>query len=93
MKLDVASTYFFVVLALFAIVARLVTGHIYDRFGANYAIYPAIFLLSLGLFILGNPTASLGVFSASAIIGFAYGMCVPSLLALSFKNLPHIELV
>ena len=42
MHLRAASAYFFVVLAACTIGCRLLTGRLYDRFGANFVMYLAI---------------------------------------------------
>lgn len=83
-----AATYFFVVMALCAIGARLLTGRSYDRFGADFVIYPAIAFLACGLLILGRAGTVSGMFSAAALIGFAYGIAVPSLQALAYHQSP-----
>lgn len=90
MQLHTASTYFFVVLALCAVCSRLVAGRVYDRHGANWVVYPAIFVLSCGLFVLGTARGSDGMFAASLLIGFSYGILVPALQTLAFaKSPPH----
>jgi MFS family permease len=88
LHLDGVATYFFVVMALCAIGARLLTGRGYDRFGANCMIYPAILFLAFGLLILGRTGTTFGMFSAAALIGFSYGIAVPSLQALAYHQSP-----
>ena len=88
MHLHMAAAYFFVVLALSGIGSRILTGRLYDRFGADFVIYPAILFLALGLFILGRANATFGMFAAAALIGSAYGITAPSFQTLAFHQSP-----
>lgn len=86
--LQTAATYFFVVLATCSIGSRVFTGRIYDRFGPDVVIYPAIVFLSLGLLLLGAAGSTPAMLSAAVMIGFAYGAAVPALLTLAVQHSP-----
>ena len=88
MHLTKTAAYFFVVMALSNIGSRLFTGRIYDRFGANVVIYPAIFSLACGLFILGKAEGPPGMFAAAALVGIAYGIIVPAIQTLAIQQSP-----
>jgi MFS family permease len=83
-----AGSWFFVVLSVFSIVSRLATGRLYDRFGANAVMYPAIFLLSAGLLLLGMASSSAALLTAAALVGLAYGIAVPSVQTIAIQKSP-----
>lgn len=90
LQLFFAAAWFFVVLSIFSILSRLVTGRVYDRFGADAVIYPSIFLLSAGLALLGTAQSTLALLLAAALVGLAYGIAVPSIQSLAVqKSSPH----
>ncbi len=89
LHLPLVVEYFFVVMACSSIVSRLGTGRVYDRFGPHAAIFPAIFLISAGLILLGNFHTTGGLLTAAAVIGVGYGMVVPSLQALAVQLSPE----
>ncbi|ABK98488.1 MFS transporter [Pelobacter propionicus] len=88
LRLDAAAAYFFVVMATCSVGSRLFTGRLYDRFGANVVIYPAIGLMALGLLILGHAGSSLHMLMAASLIGLAYGAAVPGFLTLAIQHSP-----
>lgn len=81
--------YFFVAMAGASVFSRLATGRIYDRFGPNAAIYPAIFLIAAGLIMLGDLHTTGGLLTSGAVIGVGYGMAVPGLQALAMQLSPE----
>ncbi|MBT0652409.1 MFS transporter [Geomobilimonas luticola] len=84
------SAYFFVVLALCAVGSRLLAGNAYNRYGANAVIYPATMFLAGGLFLLSTARSSVEMFAAALLIGFTYGILVPTMQTLAFaKSPPH----
>jgi predicted MFS family arabinose efflux permease len=88
MNLHAAAAYFFIVLALSGIGSRILTGRLYDRFGADFVIYPAILFLAFGLFILGKAHDSFSMFASAGLIGSAYGITAPSFQTLAFHQSP-----
>ena len=88
LHLQKASALFFVVLALCAICSRLLTGRIFDRWGADFIIYPAILSLATGLLVLGRVHSSFSMFAAAVLVGISYGIVVPNLQALAYKRSP-----
>ncbi len=87
-RLPFVADYFFVVMAGASVVSRLVIGRMFDRFGANAAIYLAIILLTGGLLMLGALHTATGMLTAAALIGIGYGIAVPSILALAVQLSP-----
>jgi len=88
LRLPYVVEYFFVAMASASVVTRLATGRVYDRFGPNASIYPAILLMAAGLLLLGTFTTTMGLLLAAAIIGSGYGMSVPSIQALAMQQSP-----
>lgn len=80
--------YFFVVMATASVVTRLATGRMYDRFGPDAAIYPAIILIALGLLMLAGMHATVSMLTAGALIGIGYGILVPSFQTLAIQLSP-----
>ncbi len=81
-----AATWFFVVMASASVASRLVSGKIFDRWGADVVMYPAFALMTLGLAVLGTTSTSLGILSAAVLIGVAYGVAVPSVQAIAVSK-------
>ena len=88
MRLPIAADYFFMVMAVASVAARLATGRMYDLLGANATIYPAILLMSSGLLTLGNIHTTAGMLTAATLIGIGYGMAVPGLQTLAIQLSP-----
>lgn len=88
LRLPLVVEYFFVVMALASVSSRLATGRLYDRFGPNAAIYPAILLMAAGLLLLGGINTTAGMLSAAAMIGVGYGMAVPGIQTLAVNLSP-----
>jgi MFS family permease len=88
LRLPYVVSYFFVAMASASVITRLATGRIYDRFGPDYAICPAIILMAAGLLLLGLFPATAAMLSAAVIIGVGYGMTVPSIQALAIQRSP-----
>ncbi len=80
--------YFFVMYAIMLIVTRSFTGRIFDRFGANYVVYPSLaiyFLGWIGLIFVQSPIAFLAM---GAVIGLGYGTLQPSFLTIATQVSP-----
>lgn len=81
-----ASSYYFVVLAVFSLLIRLVSGKILDRFGANIVLYPCFIMLAAGLLILAYTGGFFSMMVSAALIGIGYGVLVPTIQALAIKS-------
>lgn len=88
LRLPHVVKYFFVAMACASVASRLVTGRMYDRFGPDASIYPAIIIMAAGLLILGGIPTTIGMLAAAATIGVGYGMTVPSIQALAIQLSP-----
>lgn len=88
LRLPLVVDYFFVAMAVASVASRLATGRLYDRFGPNAAIYPAILLMAAGLLMLGGIHSTAGMLTAAAMIGVGYGMAVPGIQTLAVQLSP-----
>jgi len=89
LRLPLVGSYFFVVMAVVSIGSRLTTGRIYDRFGPDAAIYPAILMVAVGLLTLGSIPTTAGMLTAASLIGVGYGMAVPGIQTLAVQQAPE----
>ena len=80
------ASLFFVVFAISMMSLRPITGKIYDRKGANYVVYPAIALFSIGLIILSQINSVAGLMIAAIFIGIGFGSAQPCLQTLSIQR-------
>ncbi|MDF2563622.1 MAG: rane protein major facilitator superfamily [Massilibacillus sp.] len=80
-----ASSYYFVVMAMFSLLIRLVSGKILDRFGANIVLYPCFLFLAIGLLILSYTSGFFSMMVSAAFIGIGYGVIVPTIQTLALK--------
>lgn len=74
--IEIAS-YFFLVYALFLMIARPFTGRWSDNYGAKVIIYPCLALFAVGMFLLSQTSTSLIILTAGAVIGIGYGSVTP----------------
>jgi predicted MFS family arabinose efflux permease len=88
LHLPLVTTYFFVVMATASVVARLVTGRMYDHLGPDIPILLAIIMLTAGLLTLGGIQTTTFMLVAAAMIGIGYGIAVPSFQTLAIQLSP-----
>lgn len=80
------ASLFFIVFAIAMMSLRPITGKIYDQHGANYVIYPAILLFSLGLVILSQIQSLAGLLIAAVCVGMGFGSAQPCLQTLAIQR-------
>jgi MFS family permease len=89
-KLPTAAL-FFLVSTTGTVVARLLTGKVYDHRGDRVVIPPAILFLA-GAFLLilhAGPGHIFSYYAASVVYGFAIGSLFPSIQTLTISSVPH----
>jgi len=91
LRLPYVVDYFFVAMAGASVVSRLATGRMYDRFGPDASIYPAIILMAVGLLVLGGFHTTVGMLISATIIGVGYGMAVPGIQTLAIQLSPPLR--
>lgn len=74
---------FFLVMAIVMVVARPVSGRLFDTFGHKLIIYPATVCGIIGLFLLAITHSSWTLLLAGFFYGIAYGTVTPTLQAIA----------
>ncbi|KAB7670708.1 MFS transporter [Bacillus sp. B1-b2] len=80
------ASFFFIVYALAILISRPFTGKLMDAKGANYIMYPAIILLSLGLFLLSQSQSSFTFLLSAILIGLGFGNMQSCAQAVAIKR-------
>jgi MFS family permease len=80
------SGYFFVVYAIFMLMARPFAGKWFDRYGANKIVYPCIVLFSGGMILLGLADTEWMFLLSAALIGLGYGSMFPCLQTIAIQK-------
>lgn len=84
------SGYFFIVYAIFMLMARPFAGKWFDRYGANKIVYPCIVFFSGGMILLGLADSEWMFLLSAALIGLGYGSMFPCLQTIAIqKAAPH----
>lgn len=81
-----ASSFFFVVYAVFLLASRPFTGRWFDRYGANTIIFPSILLFGIGTFILSQTNHAITLLIAGALIGVGYGTMTPGFQTIAINS-------
>lgn len=68
-----AASFFFLVYSIAVLLSRPFTGRLMDSKGANYVMYPAIIILSIGFILLSASNSSFILLLAGALIGLGFG--------------------
>jgi MFS family permease len=89
-----AGQFFFIVYAVFVLLSRPVTGRLLDSKGENYVMYPAIFILAVGLFVVSRAQAGFALLAGGAFVGVGYSTIASSIQPIAIKVCPknRIEL-
>lgn len=88
---DVGNTgLFYLVLAVFIGISRLVTGKIFDKQGPNAIIFYSAILFFIGFLLIANFKTALGLYIGAAMLGFGNGIVFPSFQAM-VNNIIHIS--
>lgn len=87
--LEHIASYFFVVYALVVVISRPFTGKIFDRFGENVLVYPAIISFTIGMFLLSQAETSFSLLASGILIGFGYGTLLPSFQTIAISAAPN----
>ncbi|MCL7748481.1 MFS transporter [Halalkalibacter alkaliphilus] len=80
--------YFFVMYAVMLIATRSFTGRIFDKFGANYVVYPSLVIYFLGWVGLSFVQSPFAFLAMGAVIGIGYGTLQPSFITLVTASSP-----
>ena len=83
--LEEAAGLYFVVNAIASLVSRPVSGRLFDLKGANFVIYPCLFIYAAGMLLFSQAGHGLVLLLAGAAIGVGYGNFMSCAQALSLK--------
>ncbi|SIS80825.1 MFS transporter [Salimicrobium salexigens] len=86
--LEEAASYFFVVYAVVLLLSRPFTGKWFDQYGENIIVIPAIFIFSIGMYLLGSAQTAFVLLAAGGLIGLGYGTLVPSMQTIALQKVP-----
>lgn len=88
--LENAASFYFVISAIATLVSRPFAGRLFDIRGANFIIYPCLFIYGMGMLIFSQAGHGIVLLMAGAIIGIGYGNFMSSAQAVAIKAVePH----
>lgn len=89
-EIDLVETasFFFLVYSLAVLFSRPFTGRLMDLKGANYVMYPAFLLFTVGMLLLGFSNNSFTLLLAGALIGLGFGNMQSCTQAIAIKLTP-----
>jgi len=90
--LEDAASFYFLVFAVTSLVSRPYSGHVFDAKGANFVIYPCLFIFAAGMVLLSQANNAFILLSTAVIIGVGYGNFVSCGQAISIKRVPSHRL-
>jgi len=70
------------------LVTRPFVGHIFDRKGADYVVYPGLLLFAVGLFCLGHAAGLSSLLGAAVVLGMGFGAATPAFQTLAVRSAP-----
>ena len=82
------ASFFFLVYSLAVLLSRPFTGRLLDMKGANYVMYPAFILFTIGLFLLSIGNNAIALLTAGALIGLGFGNLQSCTQAIAVKITP-----
>ncbi|WP_407939249.1 MFS transporter [Oceanobacillus salinisoli] len=83
-----AASFFFVMYAVFLLLSRPITGHVFDFKGENAVIYPSILLFGSGLVLLSLASHGWILLIAGAVIGVGFGTLQSSAQTVAVNEAP-----
>ena len=87
-----AASFFFVFYAVAILGSRPFTGRLMDKQGANWVMYPAFILFSIGFFLLSIVQTAPPLLIAGFLMGLGYGNMQSIIQALAVKLTPSHRL-
>ena len=88
LDLAVASSFFFLIYALFLVFGRPTSGRLLDRRGSNIVMYPALILLILGFLLLSFTHNWYMLLISAVLFALGYGTPMSSIQAIAVKLSP-----
>ena len=89
-QLEKAASVYFVVSAVATLISRPFAGRLFDLRGANFVVYPCLFIYAAGMFLFSQAYNGATLLLAGAIIGLSYGNFMSSAQTIAIKVVqPH----
>jgi len=86
--LEEAAGFYFLVYAITVLISRPFSGRLLDVKGANYIVYPSLFIFAVGMLLLSQANQGIILLLAGAINGLGYGNFISCAQAISIKLVP-----
>jgi MFS family permease len=86
--LEEAASFYFLVYAITVFLSRPFSGRLFDIRGANFVVYPCLFIFAMGMLLFSQANQGISLLLAGAIIGFGYGNFISCAQAISIKEVP-----
>jgi MFS family permease len=91
-QLSDAAGFFFLVYAGTVFVSRPFSGRLFDLKGANFVVYPCLFLFAAGMLLFSLSDSAWKLLAAGAVMGLGYGNFISCANAIALKGLPPSRL-
>jgi len=88
LHLEKAASFYFLVYATAVLVSRPFSGRLLDVRGANFVIYPCLFIFSLGMLLFSQANHGITLLLAGVVNGLGYGNFISCAQAISIKGIP-----
>jgi MFS family permease len=86
--LEEAAGFFFLVYAVTVLLSRPFSGRLLDARGADFVVYPCLFIFAVGMFLFGRAGHGITLLSAAVLIGLGYGNFLSCSQAIAIKVVP-----
>lgn len=88
--LERAASFYFLVYAVTVLFSRPFSGHLLDIKGANFVVYPCLFIYAAGMLLFSQATLGLTLLIAAGVIALGYGSFISCAQVISIRGvLPH----
>lgn len=79
---------FFAIFALAIVLSRPIVGHLFDRAGATYIVYPGFIFFIIGLIMFSQALSQAAFLMSAAILGLGFGALSPAFQTLAIVSVP-----
>jgi MFS family permease len=86
--LEKAASFYFLVYAITLMISRPFSGRLMDLKGADFVVYPCLFLYAAGMLIFGLSVTGIMLLAAAILFALGYGNFFSCAQALSIKDVP-----
>lgn len=83
-----ATGFFFLAYAATVFVSRPISGRLYDLKGANFVVYPCLFLFAAGMLLFSLAHSGALLLASGALMGLGYGNFISCANVIALKGLP-----